>query len=546
MTTESTLATSEQIANLEWDNQMLTERLVDLELELEREGWISLLEQGDTEFSREGIRAINKLARLMYLKNPLIQRGVNVQAYYVFGQGVEIGAEDEELNAIIQAFMDDAKNQTELTSHTARVGKETELTLFGNLFFAFFVDSKTGRVRVRTLPCAEIDDIITNPEDAKDPWWYKRTYRTGAEEALKTKTVYYKDWRYMGSDKPTNTDGSPVDISPAVVYHLKVGGLPDMKFGVSEVYAAMDWAKAYKNFLEDWSTIVRAYARFAMQITVKTKAGMVRARSRLQTTIDANTGETNPPPTVGSMFISSGEGIGVQPIRTAGATTSADDARRLLLMVASTMGLPETFFGDVSVGTLATARSLDRPTELKFASRRTLWADAIRAISYFVAVKAVEAGQVPGARVIDDEDGEPTLELAPETDENGEEVERNTAITVAFPPILEHDVQSAVEAIVKAATLGGSVQAGTIDQEDLSRMLLTALNEENIEAVLEKTYPEDEDEEEEPSPSEPPAEEEPDDEPPAEEPLEATRAEAMMIDAVTELRGAIAGIVAHD
>lgn len=470
-----------------WDNELLRERLTELELALDSQGWEVLTGASEHEFSREGLRKICRDARLYYLKNPLIRRGVDVQADYVFGQGVEIASSDEECNQIIQEFLDDAKNQAELTSHQAMAMKGAELTLFGNIFFALF--TRNGRVRVRTIPVDEIDDIIVNPEDAKDPWWYRRTYQIrDLSGTSRSRTVYYRDWRYASSEKP---DG---EIAPAVVFHMKTGGLPDMRFGVSETYAAHDWAKAYKSFLEDWASITRAYARFAWNVSVKTPQGIANAKAKLNTTLGTSSSiEMNPPPIAGSTFIGTSD-VGIQPIRTAGATTSAEDGRRLLLMVASVFGLPESFFGDVSIGTLATAKSLDRPTELKFTNRRALWADALQDICEYVLVQAARAGRLD-ATIIEDEDGTPTLILPPGKDERtGETIERTPSVSVTFPPILEHSILDQIDAIVKSATLGaGGALAGVIDAESVSRMLLTALGEQDIDEHLARIYPRDDD-----------------------------------------------------
>jgi len=511
MTTESISLRTEELdakvtsltelaTNLSWDNEVLTESLSVLELQLERQGWESLTGGSGTELNRHALREINKLARAMWLKNPLIQRGVNVQAYYVFGQGVEVSGVDDEVDEVVQAFWNDAKNQAELTLQQALLSKDRELTLFGNFYLVLFV--LDGRTLVRTIPPGEIADIICNPDDAKEPWWYKREYkRQGLDGKEEAATTFYQDWRYMGDEKPTGSQVREAEFETAPVFHIKVGGLSDMKFGVSEVYAAIDWAKAYKSFLEDWATIVRAYARFAWQLKVNSRQGVKTAKAKLATTIGTGTGETNPPPVTGATFIGQ-PGVGMDPIRTAGATTAAEDGRRLMLMVASVFGLPESFFGDVSVGTLATAKSLDRPTELKFVSRQTLWSDALRALLDFVLVQAVEAGTISGT-VIPEEDGTPVVELFPpqETNAKGEMVDRVTTIKVEFPPILEHDVMASVKAISEAATLGGSAQAGTIDPETLTRMLLIALGETDVEEKLSILFPPGwEDEEPEPPP----------------------------------------------
>jgi len=272
----------------------------------------------------------------------------------------------------------------------------------------------------------------------------------------------------------------------------------------------------------------------------------VAAKSKLGTTLGSGTSETNPPPVVGSTFIGT-EGVQAEPFRTAGATTSAEDGRRLLLMVASSVGLPESFFGDVSVGTLATARSLDRPTELKFVARQSLWRDVLQAILYYVIVQAVKARRLKGTVVVDD-DGVPQLIMPQVTDEKtGEQVDRDMTINVDFPPILEHDVNESVEAIVKAATLGGSTLASVIDSETVTRQLLTALGEKDIEALMAVIYPPEEERPEDEVPAEQPPEEVPPGTEPAPEeevpPVEAGLAEQMMVDAVTELRQTLARIV---
>lgn len=482
--------------------ELLMERIAELELALEDRGWLQLVLEGDQEFSREGLRKICKLARIMWLKNPLIRRGVDTQTHYVFGQGVNITAHDEAVNEVVQQFLNDAKNQAELTSLEAMQTKERELQILGNLFFVFFINRANGRVRVRTIPVNEIDDIICNPDDAKEPWFYQRSWtQVGLDGTLTTHTVCYPDWRYTPRNKPKTIRGHPVAWDTPV-YHVKVNALSDMRFGVSEVYSAIDWARAYKNFLEDWATLTRAYSRFAHKMTVPGGAAKVAAaKSQIE-----NAGR----PVVGSTFIA-GQGVDLTPVRIGGANVKAEDGRRILLMVAAAVGLPESFFGDVSVGTLATAKSLDRPTELKMRARQTLWGDVFQAILQFVVVQAVRYGDLPG-RIVEEDDGTPTVVLGidPETGE-----QRSTAIDIQWPPILEHDVESRVKSIVSAATLGGAPPAGTIpDSKYLARLLLTALGEQDVDALIARMFPDE----------------------PTSEPSEA---EAMMTEAVRELRDAL-------
>jgi hypothetical protein len=466
---------------------LLTERIAELELALEDSSWMRQAAAYDREFSREGLRQICKLAQLMFLKNPLIQRGVLVQRYYVFGQGMSVRAENKAVDAVVQSFWGDPKNQSEISSQQALGYLEQELALTGNLFLAM-ITTPQGRVRVRSIPMDEVEDIITNPDDANEPWYYKRTWtqteiviETGAT-SLVTQTAYYPDWRYnwtTGSSRPTKIGNAPVHWDTPV-YHVRVGGTKRMRFGVPEIYAAIDWARAYNGFLEDWATLTKALSKFAWKLTTKGgKNAIAAAKARLATTLSTSTSESNPAPVAGSTFIGS-DYTDMAPIPKTGANVSAEDGRRLMLMVAAATGLPESFFGDVSIGTLATAKSLDRPTELKMMDRQALWADLLRDVFEYVIRQAVAYGRLDG-EFSQDEDGEPIVILGddPETDEP-----MSAAVSITFPPILEHDVAASINAIVQAATLGGMPTAGTMDGRTLTTMLLNALGIEDVQPVL--------------------------------------------------------------
>lgn len=497
---------------------LVQERMAELELALEDDGWMRISGESNKEFSREGLRRIGALSRLAFAKNPLINRGVNIQALYVWGQGVNIEARHPDVDAVVQDFLDDYGNQAELTSHQSRTMKEVELQVTGNLYFAFFVAPDTGKVRVRTIPADEIDDVITNPEDAKEPWLYKRVWqqRPGVFEAgTERREALYLDWhapktvydQSAGPLNPASTEVTKLAVDaagqPIRVCHVKVGALPDMRFGLPETYQALDWARAYKEFLEDFATIVRALSRFAWNMTVTGGArGVASAKSRIGTTLGAGPeyAESNPAPGVGSMFIRS-EGKNLEPIKTANSTTATDEGKDLRLMVAAAFGLPDTFLsGDVSQGTLATARSLDRPTELKFRDRQTLWSDVWQAIFEFVVEQAARApgGMLAGKGSVDEETGEFILNLG--NDENGKPIE--ATVDVTFPPILEHDIAEQVTAIVAAATLDGKTLARTMAPKMLTRLLLQALSVDDIDEVLDVLYPDGEGEElpEEPEP----------------------------------------------
>ncbi len=478
------------------DNFQLSERLAELELALEDIGWIRMLAMGEQEFSRSGYMKLTKICRLMALKNPLIARSIEVQAYYVWAQGVSIKAACEAVDSVVQDYMAERGNRKELFSKEANLFKDRELGATGNIFLAHYVNFANGKVRTRSIPFEEIVDIIKDPNDDKKPLYYKREwnykvfdYRLPQGVSDKLRQAWYPDYHNFRGQHPPAIGGVEV-ISDVYIQHKKDGGFEHWDFGVPWIYAAVDWAKAYKEFLEDTASIWRAYKRFAMQLKTKGgKKGVQKVKDKMQTTLSIDQIEHNPPPVTGSMFVS-GEGKELSVIRTAGATTSPSDARQLLLMVCASAGLPETFYGDVSTGNLATATSLDRPTELKFLMRQAFWEEILRDALEFVVDRAADAVAGPLAgEVIENQWGDYEVVL-PDDPETGEPMSRN--ITFTWPAIIHHDISEVINSIVAGATLNGQPAQGIMTKRTLSTLILSALpGVSDITGLVDEIYPDD-------------------------------------------------------
>ena len=488
------------------NQELLEEALSVLETQLNDQGWIKLF-GGGKELSKAALNTLYDLGRAYWLKNPLIRRAVEIQALYVFAQGMTVQGDHKPVDDVIQRFLKDRKNYNSISSHQAWMQNERDLALSGNLFFTLFTTPETGRVIVRTIPFYEIADIVCNPDDFKEPWFYRREFMittfddTTGNTSERTEIQYYPDWKYDPDGKP-DTIGSYKVNWDSPVYHVKTNCLPDMKYGVSELYSAIDWSQAYKRFLENWGKLTEAYARFAWGITTKGgQAKVSAAKARMESLFaktDPNaTGgdiesayQTKQLP-VGGAFVST-EGVNLNAIRTQGATTSMDDARRLMLMVASASGIPEQILtGDPSTGNLATAKAMERPLELQFRNRQTFWVDTWWDLCQYVIDQAIEAGELPGIKEKDPYTGEITYYLLAQTLPNpgeGEEEEKKEEltrdVTITFPPLLEHDVLQTVQAIISAATIDNKTLAGTMDRKTMAGLLLRALKVENAEEIL--------------------------------------------------------------
>jgi len=486
----------------EHEVEQLQERIAEMEFLLEDTGWERVDgSNDDLDLSRDLLRRIIRDARAMYLANPLINHSVDVIAVYVFGQGVTISGHGI-ANDRVQAFLDDIGNVRTLTGLGSMLAQDRALTYEGNRFYALFGKAKEV-TRVRNIPTLQMvaGDIIRNPEDDAEVWYYMRRWtRTDRDDNGATTTAarvdYYPDIHYAPSAKPkrygAGTDAGDVHWDSPVV-HIKDGGLTGAKYGMPTNYSALTWARAVSRDLSDYATVKRALARFAWKFLAKTRAGARSAQQRIGSTVTvADPIERNPAPSTASMAFLA-EGNDLAPIKTAGSAPNPEEGRRLGLMVAAGAGVPETIlFGNADAGSLATAKTLDRPTELMMSARQGLWQDLLIEVIGYDLRRAVTDGSIPSE------------EPDPDADVDGDAIVDATGMAVtdaapmrpvdvvpdiAFVDILEDDVTARISAIVEAATLGAAGQrADTIPDDLLSRLLMTALGVEDIDEVIERMF----------------------------------------------------------
>lgn len=468
------------------NNELLQERIAELELALDDVGYERIGDSNfDKQFTKASIDKIAAMARVYWLKNPLIKRAVATQANYVFGQGVDVVAADEDVQTVVDAFMEDSKNRAELTGEQAMLTKETELQVTSNLFFTFFTDPLNGATRVRTIPLSEITRIIYNPDDSKEPWYYYRQWQQPKEPGSQKYEMHqamYPDINYMPKGGlPKHFNGIEVKaLNP--VYHVKTNCLSDMEYGVSEIYAAIDWAKAYKDFLEDWYTIVKSLSKFAWKATSKSGAtGMTQAKQVLEGAINGGSNPMNSdlPGQAAQVWMSS-DNFDLAPMPKSGATVAVDDGRRALLMVCAATGIYEHYFGDPSTGNLATAKAMEQPMLLMFQERQELWTDVFNTIlGYVINQSALKpGGKLRGVMSFNDY-GESYVDMG----------DTDRSVDVKFPPILQEDVNERIDAIVKSVTLSGQTPANTIDLKTATTQMLTALGEDTD--IVDKLFPDD-------------------------------------------------------
>lgn len=474
---ESDDALAAYTRELEDTNELLSESLADAQLAFEDRGWRLLSDALNTEFTREGLRRAADVCAASAVVNPLIGRGINLRIAYVWGQGVHIAARQEDsaeqdLNAVVQAFLDDPSNQASFASSQAREELERALGTGGNVFLALFTSPLTGRVQVRSVPFGEIDDAIDNPEDRDDPWFYQRTYTV--DEVIPTvsgttvtrattRTVLHPAVGYWPKLRPRSINGHEVRWD-APILHVSVNRLDGWKFGIGDAYAAVSWARAYKEFLEDWARLVKALSRFAFRTTSKGR-NAATVRQRLTPTGSG-------PDQVGATVLT-GEGQAFEAIPKTGATIDSGSGQPLAAMVASAFDVPVTMLlCDPGVtGARATAETLDQPMQLIMRMRQELWKSAIRRVLDYVIDQAVKAPQGPlkGTRTVDQVTGREVVTLVGEQDRT---------VDITFPDLSKVPLDVLVTAIKTAD------DTGKLPPLLVARLLMEVLGVSDVDELL--------------------------------------------------------------
>jgi len=237
----------------------------------------------------------------------------------------------------------------------------------GAVYFAIFL-GPNGTATLRRIDPLEITETITNPDDAEDIRYFKRTWVTPQSTQ---KEGYYKSWLNL-EDKatPDYAGTSRTATEEAIVYCLErePNGLPIL-------ISALDWIKLYRQFLAARASVILALARFAWKSKV---AGGSAAVTAMKGQVDQTK------PDAGSWLVEN-MGSDTQPIKTeTGAEAAYKDGNMLKLQICSAFGIPLQYFGDVGAGQYATAKTVELPMIKMFESYQSVWRDTYKNITNIV------------------------------------------------------------------------------------------------------------------------------------------------------------------
>jgi hypothetical protein len=480
---EPTVPLSEAAA-LANENELLQESILGLEeLAMEDVGWRRMISAAPYEFSRRGLLLISAMCRVMAIKNPLIKRGLGLRANYVFGQGVSLIAkagtdEPQDVNALIQAFWDDPATQRVLSGAQAQAERERDLGTDGQWFISCITDRVTGKVQLRLIPQTQILDWISNPDDLLEVWYVRREWSvnttnltTGAlEQRLQSAWHPTLGYQPPAAARPSVIAGWPVRWDEPIL-HAAVNRPGESIWGIPDAYAAIDWARAYSDFLTDWARLMRALSRYAWKAKTPGAQAAKLRQALNRPTPDPITGR----PTFGSQ---AGQAAVMDPsteleaVSKTGASFDADSGRPIAMMVAAALDVPVTMLllDPGITGTRATAETLDQPFERSMGNRRKLWESWIDQITAHVIDSAVVAPRGPLRGAVAQVGDRRVITLAGDVDRT---------VGVDWPQMDAEDPLSRVQAIAAADA------TNHLPPKLVVQLFLQALGVDDIDTILE-------------------------------------------------------------
>lgn len=452
-----------EMANLEIEE--LHESMAQLEMSREDIGWMSLLKEGEDNLSRSHLENQARLARVFAVSNPLIKNALAARTAYIFGQGVGTNARGKEVNEVVQGFLDDRTSREVLFGAQAQSQTEHLLGTDGNVFVAVVTDRMTGAVTPRLIPFEEIQEIYTAPGDsAKVQYFLRQWTEYDLENNRHTShRGFYPHLNYDPVVKQKSIKGVEVNWN-SPVYHIKVNAGKFQDWGIGDAYAALPWARLYKEFLEDWATLMKSLSKMAWQHTRggSSRGSQSRRKQEYANLKDMSAGSTALMP----------PGDRLEAIPKTGATIDSESGRPIATLVAAAFGLPVTVvMGDPGqVGARATAETLSFPTRLAMEARQEVHHEARRQLLEYVILQSVKApmGKLKGSvqRLSKDR---VSFKL-PKPDD--------ATLTITFPPLDETPVKDLVEAISRAD------DTGKVPPLTTAELLLRALKVRDVDELL--------------------------------------------------------------
>lgn len=432
--------------------------------------------------SAERQRAVDESRRL-WRYSPLAQWSVQTWTNFGLGESVQIVCADPDADEVWQECWTADRNSN-IFADDCLLDLSNNVVVDGNLFLAAFASTQDGQVTWSEIPPEEIAEIVTHPDNANQPLFYKRVFTVGTE----SRVWYYPDWQAFFSDNvedllnkaklPANairadkiaqTDSRTTTVCLLHIAHnRKQRGSP---LGWPLLGIAAPYLRSHKQFMDSRLTVAAAKAMYVRRkkITGGSRA-LASVKAKLNSTLTAtNALETNPPAIAGSTELDNSMIETSDLPMTTGAADADTDWKMFSHQTLIGMGLFPTTAG-MDTSRWATALAMDKTQAMQWARYQTFW----KAQFGKMVRVTLNYAEKYGARSFDNKTVQVTVD---------------TMSIVDFPGVAESIAQmmnSGLTPLVTANVL--TIDAGKQIAQSLWRVALKALGVDDEDVTSDATF----------------------------------------------------------
>ena len=351
-------------------------------------------------------RAIDESRRL-WIYSVLTQWSIWLWTNYGFGENIIVTAKDakpegelkEATTALrygeeyFREFWEDKRNQSVLAADKLH-SLSNRLLVDGNQFLSYSASTLDGAATVRKIKPSEIAEILTDPEDASTPWFYKRQWSTKGE----VREWYYPSWEAFFSDDldkkaeilPKGAwradtmragEGNERPGTAVCLQHIAHNCKEeDSLWGWPLAVAAAPWLREHKHFREHRAAVAASRAMYTWKVGVKGGSRAVGSvRGQLESAFaTGGTRETNPPPVAGSTWVENPAAVLEALSQKTDAGDAKEDGNALAWMGLLGLGVYPHYGGIGDVLRWATAQMLEGPILRQWSRYQLFWSAQFR------------------------------------------------------------------------------------------------------------------------------------------------------------------------
>jgi len=371
---ETLRAVNDELQNRGFQNELLQEKLSNLDLMMDNRGWSSVSEYKEDGPTLEQVKKSSEQIRNLMALNPWIKRGFRLRFNYVMEGGIHRdnlpqapktsagGRDMRSKQPDVQARVDNIINQMNFFGAEALEKRES----------AFYSDSQALYIgddtdyTLRALPLSQITAEYRNPDDGSEIWAYRRTWDHYPNGSATSEQKHEWIFRHAFEDKKTKQISLNNEVEPVAqdkrVFGRTVNSQMGWTHGIPDALAAIAWVKLYRDFLVNGCTVTASMAQIWAQAKNQSKGGAEAGVAAL------NRGGA------GQIAVT-GDGNTLTPLSTAGNAYDFQKGNTIIAAAATAIEVSTiAMTADTSAAgsSYGSAQTLDAPTRLAMEARRDI------------------------------------------------------------------------------------------------------------------------------------------------------------------------------